>query len=148
VARQAQSAELVADRTKCIEDLGPVDFAKVAKQDANGSPKPIDGSFRGPASVLGRRPSLIGFMSGESGSSTKSWVRQAVAIADHVAPLRKRTACLAASQDCNAAKALSGWVAMWAAKGGLPLGCQLARPVPAPRVALTFPVRCRRISSL
>jgi len=35
---------------------------------------------------------------------------------------------------------------MWAAKGGLPFGCQLARPVTAPRVALTVSVR--RISSL
>jgi len=36
--------------------------------------------------------------------------------ADHIAPLLNRTACLAKSQVCNAARVISGWAAMWTAR--------------------------------
>ena len=35
--------------------------------------------------------------------------------ARQIAPLLNRTACLAKSQVCNAARVISGWAAMWAA---------------------------------
>jgi hypothetical protein len=57
------------------------------------------------------RPVLLG---GAEGLFLNDSPRRSTA--DHIAPLLKRTACSAASQVCKAARAMSGWAAMWAAK--------------------------------
>jgi hypothetical protein len=70
------------------------------------------------------------------------------ATADHIAPFDSRTVCSPASQVCKAARVRSGWASMWAAKAASWLAFSLRGRWPRRVLALTSPVRRRRISAL
>src|SRR5207244_1264943 len=70
------------------------------------------------------------------------------ATADHIAPLLNRTPCSARSQVCNAARVRSGWAVIWLARAASWIGVNLRGRWPRRELALTSPVRRRRIHAL
>jgi hypothetical protein len=68
--------------------------------------------------------------------------------ADHIAPLLSCTSCSARSQDRKAARVMSAWAVMWAASALSCAGVNLRGRWPRRVLALTSPVRRRRISAL
>ena len=68
--------------------------------------------------------------------------------ADHIAPLLSCTPCSARSQDRKAARVMSAWAVMWAASALSCAGVNLRGRWPRRVLALTSPVRRRRISAL
>src|SRR5437660_2482697 len=74
--------------------------------------------------------------------------RPSRATADHIAPLLNRTPCSVSSQVCNAARVRSGWAVIWLARAASCVGVNLRGRWPRRELALTSPVRRRRINAL